>query len=84
MMAAAPQEEVTTEIDISGWANVREDALRAHATQVDPASPFWFGLPDHVAAELGHYEEYHLAHNRSGSQPPEDDLFAGIRQRATR
>ena len=82
MMAAAPQEEVTTEVDIEPWANVRDDALRAHATQVDPSSPFWFGLPAEVAAELGHYEEYHLAHNLTSSQPPEDDLFAGITERA--
>ena len=82
MMAAAPQEEVTTEVDIEPWAHVRDDALRAHATQVDPSSPFWFGLPAEVAAELGHYEEYHLAHNLTSSQPPEDDLFAGITERA--
>ena len=25
-------------------------ALRAHATQIDPTSPFWFGLPEDVAA----------------------------------
>ena len=25
-------------------------ALKAHATQIDPTSPFWFGLPDEVAA----------------------------------
>ena len=83
MMASAPQEEVTTEIDISQWAGVRDEALRAHATQVDPNSPFWFGLPPEVTAELGHYEEYHLAHNCSGSEPPEDDLFAGVRERAS-
>jgi mycothiol S-conjugate amidase len=82
MMAAAPQEEVTTEVDVEAWAHVRDDALRAHATQVDPGSPFWFGLPLEVAAELGHYEEYHLAHNLTGSEPPEDDLFDGIRERA--
>ena len=83
MMANAPQEEVTTEIDVSAWADVRDEALRAHATQVDPNSPFWFGLPPDVAAELGHYDEYHLAHNHTGSRLPEDDLFAGLRERAT-
>ena len=82
MMANAPQEEVTTELDVAPWAHVRDDALRAHATQVDPTSVFWFGLPPEVAAELGHYDEYHLAFNHSGSEPPEDDLYAGIRERA--
>ncbi len=53
MMAEAPQEEITTEIDVAGLGHVREEALRAHETQVDPNSPFWFGLPPEVAEELG-------------------------------
>jgi len=61
---------------------VRDEALRAHATQVDPTSPFWFGLPEDAAAELGHIDEYHLAHDFTGSAVPEDDLFAGIRERS--
>ncbi len=81
-MLAAPQEEVTTELDVSAWAHIRDEALKAHATQVDPASPFWFGLPEDVKAELGHWDDYHLAHNATSSRPPEDDLFAGVRQRA--
>lgn len=81
-MAAAPQEEITTELDVSAWAHVRDDALRAHATQVDPGSPFWFGLPDEVKQELGHWDDYHLAVNRTSSAVPEDDLFAGLRERA--
>ncbi len=82
-MADAPQEEVTTVIDVAPWARVREAALLAHETQVDPNSPFWFGLPADVADALGHYEEYHLARNFTASRPPEDDLFAGVRQRAS-
>jgi mycothiol S-conjugate amidase len=82
MMAEVPQEEVTTEIDVSAWKDVRDEALRAHATQVDPTSPFWFGLPEDAAAELGHIDEYHLAHDFTGSAVPEDDLFAGIRERS--
>ncbi len=83
MMADAPQEDITTEIDVAAFGHVRDDALRAHETQVDPNSPFWFGLPAEVAEELGHYDEYHLAENFTGAQPPEDDLFAGVRERAT-
>jgi len=81
MMAEAPEEEVTTTLDVGPWAQVRNDALRAHATQVDPNSPFWFGLPPDVAAELGHFDEYHLARNFTSSTPPEDDLFAGLHTR---
>ena len=61
---------------------MRDEALRAHATQVDPNSPFWFGLPQDVLDELGYMDEYHLAHNLTSSQIPEDDLLAGIRQRS--
>ncbi len=81
-MAEAPQEDVTTEIDVSPWGRIRQDALRAHETQVDPNSSFWFGLPAEVVNEMGHYDDYHLAQNFTASQPPEDDLFAGIRARA--
>ncbi len=52
---------VTTAIDCTGFAHVQLDALRAHATQIDPNSPFWFGLPREVAAEVFPYDEYILA-----------------------
>lgn len=77
-----PQAEVTTEVDVAGFSQARDDALRAHATQVDPNSPWWFGLPEEAQAELGYVDEYHLAVNLTSSQPPEDDLFAGIRESA--
>ena len=35
----------TTSVDITGYDHIRADALRAHATQVDPTSRMWFGLP---------------------------------------
>ena len=38
-------EPFTTIIDVTGFTHVRGEALKAHATQVDPTSPFWFGLP---------------------------------------
>ena len=40
---------------------MRWDALLAHATQVDPESPFWFGLPREVASGLHPWDEYVLA-----------------------
>lgn len=71
----------TTVVDISGVADVPRRALLAHATQVDPASPFWFGLPPEVADTVHPYEEYTLARDLTGRGPLEgieDDLFAGI------
>ena len=72
-------DRVTTSIDIGDFADVRLDALRAHATQVDPTSPFWFGLPAEVQRTVHPYDDYFLARSRVGSTDvEEDDLFAGI------
>ena len=72
-------DRITTRIDISSHANVRRRALLAHATQIDPESPFWFGLPPEVADTVHPYDEYALARSLVDSPIPEDDLFAGIR-----
>ena len=37
------------------------EALLAHATQVDPKSPFWFGLPPEVMRTIHPYDDYRLA-----------------------
>ena len=70
---------VTTVVDIGPFFDVRLDALLAHATQVDPTSPFWFGLPREVARTIEPTEEYILAESRVPTELPEDDLFAGLR-----
>ena len=60
---------------------VRRKALLAHATQVDPNSPFWFGLPEEVQDAIHPYEEYMLLRSRIETDQFEDDLFAGLRDR---
>jgi len=70
---------LTTRIDVSGYYDARVKALLAHATQIDPTSPFWFGLPHDVAATVHPWEEYILAQSLVPTEIPEDDLFAGIR-----
>ncbi len=73
-------EKFTTTIDIDGYQEVRAAALRAHATQVDPNSPFWFGLPPEVMRGIHPTEEFFLAQSRVGpTDVTEDDLFAGLR-----
>ena len=69
---------VTTSIDIGPWFDVRLEALLAHATQVDPDSAFWFGLPREVARTVHPFEDYILARSRVETTVPESDLFAGI------
>lgn len=70
---------ITTQIDVSEWLHVRDEALRAHATQIDPASPFWFGLSPSQSAAAYPYDDYILARSQVDLLLPEDDLFAGIR-----
>ena len=65
---------------MQGFQDVRGAALKAHATQVDPNSPFWFGLPADVLEEIHPVDQYRLAGSRVGGiDVTEDDLFAGVR-----
>jgi mycothiol S-conjugate amidase len=77
-MAETPDPN-TTAIDVSDFADVRRDALLAHETQIDPTSPFWFGLPPEVARTVHPYDDFVLAQSLVPTELPEDDLFAGIR-----
>ncbi len=70
---------ITTQVDVQQYYAARSGALKAHATQIDPTSKFWFGLPDDVVAELYPWEDYQLAESRVPSELPESDLFAGLR-----
>jgi mycothiol S-conjugate amidase len=72
-------DRITTHVDVSRWGFVRRQALLAHATQVDPTSTFWFGLPDDVADSIHRHEDYILARSLVETTLPEDDLFAGVR-----
>ena len=72
-------DRITTKVDITEHHRVRREALLAHATQIDPTSPFWFGLPADVIAYP--YDDYVLARSLIDSPVPEDDLFAGLRDR---
>lgn len=58
---------------------VRRKALLAHATQVDPESPFWFGLPDEVQDAIHPFEEYMMLRSKVPTEELEEDLFAGLR-----
>jgi mycothiol S-conjugate amidase len=69
---------ITTAVHLDGFEGVRYDALLAHATQVDPESPFWFGLPRAEAVAVHPYDDYIRARSLVEAPLPEDDLFAGI------
>jgi len=73
------EDQITTKVEVGAYYPRRKAALLAHATQIDPASPFWFALPDDVAATVHPWDDYQLARSLVDSELPEDDLFAGIR-----
>jgi mycothiol S-conjugate amidase len=75
-------DRVTTEVDISRYSHVRNKALLAHETQIDPTSPFWFGLPEEELTKLNVTDHYIRARSLVDAPTPEDDLFAGVRERA--
>lgn len=70
-------ERLTTRIECAEYFPVRDAALKAHATQVDPDGP-WFMLPLAVQQDAWPTEDYQLARSHVQSELPEDDLFAGI------
>ena len=72
-------DDTTHKVDISGFGHIRELSLKAHATQIDPNSKWWFGLPSSVQAELYPFEHYRLADSRlSGFVESGNDLFEGL------
>ena len=75
-------DRITTRIPIAG-DDVQRAALLAHATQIDPSSPFWFGLPPEVGSAYP-YEDFILARSMVDVSFPEDDLFAGVRDLVSR
>lgn len=93
-----PEAAITTTVDITEFGDVRRRALLAHATQVDPKSPFWFGLPPEVMDAIQPVDEYRLARVATVEQGcpkvtavdpvamgnTEVDLFAGVDGAPTR
>jgi mycothiol S-conjugate amidase len=74
---------VTTRVPCADYFGVRDQALIAHATQVDPTS-FWFACPLEIQQKAWPTEDYELARSLVDSETPEDDLFAGIRDEVRR
>ncbi|MBN3510026.1 mycothiol conjugate amidase Mca [Mycolicibacterium nivoides] len=68
---------VTTRVECSEYFSQRDDALRAHATQIDPKGDF-FHAPIEWQQRLWPTEEFELARSRVPVNLPEDDLFTGI------
>jgi mycothiol S-conjugate amidase len=74
----ADADRLTTRVECSEWFAARDDALRAHATQIDDEG-WWFGVPLDVQARAWPTEDFQLARSSIPVELPEDDLFAGVR-----
>jgi mycothiol S-conjugate amidase len=73
-----PERNLTTHVPCGEFFEIRDKALLAHATQIDPDGG-WFRVPMDVQREVWPTEDYELARSRVDVSLPEDDLFAGVR-----
>jgi mycothiol S-conjugate amidase len=72
------ERRITTRVPCAAYFPVRDRALLAHATQIDPEGP-WFAVPLDVHQTAWPTEDYELARCLVETELPEDDLFAGLR-----
>src|SRR6266566_4896323 len=80
--ATRPELEITTRIPCADFFGIRDQALIAHATQIDPESS-WFDCPLEVQRAAWPTEDYHLARSMVDTELPEDDLFAGVQEKVS-
>jgi mycothiol S-conjugate amidase len=73
-------DRVTTRVECGDYFEIRDRALRAHTTQIDPNSR-WFAVTSDIQREVWPTEEYELARSLVDTTVPEDDLFAGVREK---
>jgi N-acetyl-1-D-myo-inositol-2-amino-2-deoxy-alpha-D-glucopyranoside deacetylase len=76
-----PDEEVTTAIDGVAFAAAKNNAMKAHATQISVDGPF-FALSNNIGMEVLAVEHFRLVRGELGterdSEGREVDLFAGV------
>jgi mycothiol S-conjugate amidase len=68
---------ITTRVPCAPYFGVRDQALLAHATQIDPDG-FWFAVPRELQEKVWPTEDFDLVESHVTTSMPEDDLFAGI------
>jgi mycothiol S-conjugate amidase len=69
---------ITTRVPCAEFFGVRDAALLAHRTQIDPHGA-WFACPRDVHETAWPTEDYELVRSLVPTVLPEDDLFAGVR-----
>jgi mycothiol S-conjugate amidase len=76
---ARPAPKVTTQVECADYFPVRDRALLAHATQIDP-NGWFFTIPLEIQRRVWPTEDFELVRTFVPTQVPEDDLFAGVRE----
>ena len=71
------ERSITTRVPCADFFEVRDRALLAHATQIDPDG-HWFRVPMDLQKRIWPTEDYEAAVSYVPVVPVEDDLFAGI------
>jgi mycothiol S-conjugate amidase len=69
---------VTTRVPCADFFEIRDRALIAHASQIDP-NGHWFACPLDIQRAAWPTEDYYLVRSLVPTKLPEDDLFAGLR-----
>jgi len=78
--ADSPELEISARVPCADFFELRDQALLAHATQIDPDSS-WFACPLDAQRAAWPTEDFHLARSLVDTDTLEDDLFAGIREK---
>ena len=72
------EREVHARIHCSDFFEARDQALLAHATQIDP-NGWFFAVSREMQASIWPTDDFELARSLVETSVPEDDLFAGVR-----
>lgn len=72
-----PPQRTLTKVDVRGYVDRGRDALRAHATQVDPDG-FWFMVPTAVVEEVYPWEDFELLASATEVTPGADERSDGL------
>jgi LmbE family N-acetylglucosaminyl deacetylase len=74
---AEEERRITTTVDIKDVLVLKQQALQAHASQIEDS---WFSkIPPDIAAQAFGRESFIRVIDRTGAPVPEDDLLAGLR-----
>jgi mycothiol S-conjugate amidase len=68
---------ITTRVECADYFELRDRALLAHATQVDPDGT-WFTVPLSMQKDIWPTEDFEAAVSYVSIRPQESDLFAGL------